>query len=75
MQTKFKRHQKVRLLLDPDPEYVEFYSEEEVPIKKGAIGKVNIILPNGKYHVEIVDEKDKTLAYVLMDEDYLEERE
>ena len=75
MQTKFKRHQKVRLLLDPDPEYVEFYSEEEVPIKKGEIGKVNIILPNGKYHVEIVDEKDKTLAYVLMDEDYLEERE
>jgi hypothetical protein len=73
MQTLFKRHQKVRLLVDPDPEYIEYYSEEEVPIKKGATGKINILLPNGQYHVEIVDEKTgEAIAYVKVDEEGLE---
>lgn len=71
MQTKFKRHQKVRLLADPNPEYIEYY-ESPVPIKKGSIGKINILLPNGQYHVEILDEKEETLAYAVMDEENLE---
>ena len=76
MQTKFKRHQGVRLVRDPDPEYIEYHTElsdeEQVPIKKGMKGKVNIILPNGQYHVEILDKKGNTLAYVAVDEDSLE---
>ena len=73
MQTKFKRHQKVKLLADPDSEYVEYYSEDEPRIKKGMFGKVNILLPNGQYHVAIIDEKtEETIAYVMMDEEFLE---
>ncbi|MBI2452263.1 hypothetical protein HYV50_04285 [Candidatus Pacearchaeota archaeon] len=76
MQTKFKRHQKVRLLADPNPEYVEYYSEEEPRIKKGMTGKINIILPNGQYHVEIIDEKTgEVIAYAPMDEEFLEKVE
>lgn len=74
MQTKFKRHQKVRLLVDPNAEYVEYYSDEQIPIKKGMTGKINILLPNGQYHVEIIDEKSgETIAYVPMDEEFLED--
>ena len=76
MQTIFKRHQKVRLLADPDPEYVEYYSSEEKPIKKGMSGKVNVILPNGQYHIEIIDEKTgETIAYAPMSEESLENAE
>ena len=77
MQTKFKRHQRVKLLIDPDPEYIEYHNSEEdlenqPKITKGMIGKVNLILPNGRYHVEILDEKGNTIAYVPMDEESLE---
>ncbi len=84
MNTKFKRGDKVRLLLDPDPEYIEYHEDEEgniseVPIKKGMTGEINVLLPNGQYHVEIYssgtkpNSKDKKIiAYVPMSEDYLE---
>ncbi len=73
MQTKFKRHQKVRLLADPNAEYIEYYSDEKPRIKKGMIGKINIILPNGEYHVAIIDEKTgETIAYVPLGEEFLE---
>ena len=82
MQTKFKRHQKVKLLIDPDPEYIEYHEDEEgniseIPIKKGMIGEINILLPNGQYHVEVYSPKSKgetkkIIAYVPMAEDYLE---
>ncbi|MFX0212153.1 MAG: hypothetical protein ACFFDT_39635 [Candidatus Hodarchaeota archaeon] len=75
MQTKFKKHDKVRLLIDPDPEYVEYYPEfvdSKPQIKKGMIGEINVILPNGEYHVRIFDEEGKEIAYVPMAEDFLE---
>ena len=71
MHTKFKRHQKVKLLIDPDPEYIEYY-QDEVHIKKGMIGKINILLPNGQYHVEIIDKKGEAIAYAPMNEEDLE---
>ena len=78
MQTKFKRHQPIRLLHDPNPEYIEYHNEgeeeiKEIPIKKGMQGKINIILPNGQYHVEIDDTKGKIVAYVVCNEEDLEE--
>ena len=75
MNTKFKKHEKVRLLIDPDPEYTEYdpaYDEQKPSIKKGALGRINVILPNGQYHVEILDENNNTIAYVMIDEDFLE---
>ena len=72
MQTKFKRHQEVRLKSDPDKEYIEYYDDKEPPIKKGMTGKINILLPNGQYHVEIIDENGDAVAYVVMDEELLE---
>jgi hypothetical protein len=81
MQTKFKRHQKVKLLVDPDSEYIEYNLKDEEespdspPIKKGAEGKINILLPNGQYHVEILDKKGKILAYVPMNEEDLQSQE
>ena len=72
MQTSFKRHQPVKLLREPNKEYIEYYSDTEVPIKKGMKGKINILLPNGEYHVEIVDDKGEAIAYVLMHEEDLE---
>ncbi len=78
MQTKFKRHQKVRLLLTPDKEYLEYHDEnlenpEEKPqIKKGMTGKINIILPNGQYHVAILNDNGEIIAYAMMSEDFLE---
>ena len=72
MQTRFKRHQKVRLLIDPDPEYVEYYGDETLPIKKGMVGKINILLPNGKYHVEIIDDAGEIIAYIPVGEEHLE---
>ena len=78
MELKFKRHQKVKLLRVPDPEYVEYHTIEEnekVPIKPGMSGKVNVILSNGQYHVEIFDENGKSIAYAPFDEDSLEAAE
>lgn len=79
MQTKFKRHQLVVLLRDADAEYVEYHNEDEpdfqeIPIQKGMKGRINILLPNGRYHVEIFDPHDskKTLAYAPFDEEDLE---
>lgn len=73
MQTQFKRHQRVQLLIDPDPEYIEHQPDyEKTSIKKGMTGRINILLPNGEYHVEIIDEKSgETLAYVKISEEYL----
>ncbi|MBU0760740.1 MAG: hypothetical protein KJ600_00675 [Nanoarchaeota archaeon] len=79
MQTKFKRHEKVRLLAAPDIDYIEYdpaFDEEKPPITKGMVGKINVLLPNGEYHVEIVEEKTgKTIAYVPMNEESLEKVE
>jgi hypothetical protein len=77
MDTKFKRHTKVKLLRTPDPEYVEYHEElaeeEEKPlIEKGMKGRVNMILPNGQYHVEILDSAGNILAYCSVSEDDLE---
>jgi len=78
MQTKFKRGDKVKLLIDPDPEYVEYHEEvsddpSNIPIiKKGSIGEINIMLPNGQYHVEFHDKDGNAIAYVQMAEEYLE---
>ena len=77
MQTKFKRHQLVKLLRDADPDYVEYHNEDEpdfqeIPITKGMRGRINILLPNGQYHVEILDDKGNTLAYAPFDEEELE---
>ncbi len=78
MQNKLKKHQSVRLLRDPDPEYVEYHGEsednfKEIPIKKGMTGRVNVILSNGRYHVEIFDDEGKVIAYAPMNEEDLEE--
>ncbi|MBX4212142.1 hypothetical protein KW787_01655 [Candidatus Pacearchaeota archaeon] len=71
MHSKFKRHQKVRILREPDPEYIEYYSEEPIPIKKGMTGKINILLSNGKYHVEI-DKDGEVIAYAPFNEEDIE---
>ena len=74
MRTKFKRHEKVKLKINPDLEYIEYQPGfENTQIKKGAIGKINILLPNGQYHVEIINEKNETIAYLPIDEEFLEE--
>ena len=77
MNTKFKRHQLVKILKSPEKEYIEYHNEDdndfkEIPIIAGMQGKINIILPNGKYHVEILDKKGKILAYAPFEEDELE---
>ena len=80
MQTKFKRHQAVRLLRSPDPDYVEYHNEDnpefkEMPIIKGMKGRINMLLSNRQYHVEILDDKGNTLAYAPLSEDDLETEE
>jgi len=76
MQTKFKRHQLVRILRSPDSEYIEYAQDTEedpdIQVKPGMLGKINVILPNGKYHVEILNEKKEIIAYAPFDEDSLE---
>ena len=77
MQTKFKRHSMVKILNVPDSETLEYNFEDndeadKVEIKKGMHGKINVILPNGKYHVEILDKSGKVIAYAAFDEDSLE---
>lgn len=78
MHTKFKRHQSVRLLRDPDPEYAEYHNEDdpafkEIPLTKGMRGRINILLPNGQYHVKVFNAEGEILAYVPMNEEDLEE--
>jgi len=73
MNTKFKRHQKVKLLFVPLEKDIEPYQEEMPEIKKGMIGEVNVILPNGQYHILIRDKNGEKMAYVVMDEESLEE--
>jgi len=73
MQTKFKRHQKVVLLRSPDSEYIEYKPDsEDAEIGKGMKGEINIILPNGQYHVKIFDSEGNTVAYAPMNEEDLE---
>lgn len=77
MQTKFKRHQPIILLRDPNPEYIEYHSDigeegEKPIIKKGMRGKINMILPNGKYHVQIEDSKGSMIAYAEVEEEEIE---
>lgn len=70
MHFKFKKHDKVVLLVEPDAEYIEYEPDfEGASIKKGMIGEVNIILPNGKYHIRVLDGKGNTIAYVPLDEE------
>jgi isopentenyl phosphate kinase len=80
MQTKFKRHQSVRLLVNPDLDYIEYHNTEEEldkehmpPITKGMEGKINMLLPNGKYHVEVFDSNGKRVAYVVLEEENITE--
>lgn len=75
MNFKFKRHQNVRLLINPKEDDIEPYADPPQQIKKGMLGTVNLILPNGRYHVRIADDKDNEIAYVVMDEEYLEAAE
>lgn len=75
MQHKFRKHQKVRILLPPNKEYIEYYVDPPVEIKKGMTGEVNLILPNGQYHVEIKDKQNKVIAYAPFDEENLESAE
>ena len=81
MQTKYKRHQEVIIKRSPDPEYIEYHNEKEdqdehpeekIPIVKGMKGKINIILTNGQYHVEVLDNNGKTVAYAPFNEEDLE---
>ena len=76
MQTKFRRHQRVKLLVNPDPEYIEYHTEntddKEIPIRAGMTGEINMLVSNGQYHVKVLDEKGRELAYVLIAEEYLE---
>ena len=67
MQTKYKRHQKVILLVNPDMEYVEYdpdFEEEAPAIKKGMAAEINMLLPNGRYHIRVIDKNGNTIAYV-----------
>ncbi len=73
MQTKFKRHQKVKLLVNPREEDIEPYTDPPAKIKAGVIGYINIILPNGRYHVRIQDKEGNEIAYVAMDEEQLQQ--
>ena len=76
MQTKLKLHQRVKLLLAPNLEYIEYspeIDEENKPeIKKGMLGEINILLPNGQYHVRILGKKGETIAFAPFDEENLE---
>lgn len=75
MQTAFKRHQKVRLKVNPNDDDIEPYTDPPKPIRAGAIGYINVLLPNGRYHVKIEDSDGNEIAYVAMDEEQLEPAE
>ncbi len=75
MNTKFKRHDKVRLLISPSESDIESYDEEDAQIKKGTTGEVNMLLSNGRYHILIKNSKGDKIAYVAVDEEALESAE
>lgn len=80
MNTKFKRHQSVKILVTPDKEFVEYHNpedeesalESQPEIIKGMPGKINMVLPNGRYHVELHDKKGNVVAYAPFSEEDLE---
>lgn len=77
MNNKFKRHQIIKIKIPPNKEYIEYNFEDnehadEVEIDIGMKGKINLILPNGQYHVEIMDAKGNIIAYAAFDEESLE---
>lgn len=71
MHTQLRRHDKVRLIAAPDPDYIEYYTDDQAPIPSGTHGTINVILPNGKYHIRI-EKNGQEYAYVVMDEEALE---
>ena len=76
MQNRFRKHQKIVLLVSPNQEYIEYEPGfEETVIKKGALGEINIILPNGKYHVKIIDKNGNAIAYLPLDEEEMGQAE
>jgi len=84
MNTKFKKHQAVKILVLPNAEFLEYHdpedeekalSGEHPEIKKGMTGRINMILPNGQYHVELHDSKGSIIAYAAFSEDDLESLE
>lgn len=77
MNTIYKRNQLVKIKRAPDSEYIEYNFEDndeadQVEIKAGMTGKINVILPNGQYHVEILDKKGNVIAYAPFNEEDLE---
>jgi hypothetical protein len=72
MDTKFKRHQKVKLLSNPLEKDIEPYADPPQKITAGTTGTINVILPNGRYHIKIEDKNGDEIAYVVMDEEQLE---
>ena len=72
MNTKFKRHDKVKLLISPSESDIESYEEEDAHIKRGTEGEVNMLLSNGRYHILIKNANGDKLAYVVADEEALE---
>lgn len=71
MHAKFKRHQKVVLLAMPKEDDIELYVPAPHNIRSGTIGFINLLLPNGRYHVRIEDSEGNEVAYVAMDEEQL----
>jgi len=70
----------VKIKRVPNLDQVEYNFEDneeadKVTIKAGMNGKVNVILPNGQYHVEILDSKGNIIAYAPFSEDDLESAE
>ena len=72
MDTKFKRHQRVKLLRAPLVDDVEPYTDPPIDIQEGMEGQINIILPNGQYHVAVKDDEGEVIAYIAIDEEALE---
>jgi hypothetical protein len=77
----YKRHQRVKILVLPDSEFLEYHNPEDEEkavegkhpaIKKGMTGEVNMVLPNGRYHVALHDSKGKIVAYAPFDEEDLQ---
>jgi heat shock protein HspQ len=60
-------------MIKPFNEDIEAYEEENPIIQKGSIGEVNMILPNGRYHILIKNKEGEKIAYVVADEEVLEE--
>ncbi len=60
-------------MITPFKEDIEAYEEENPSIKKGMTGEVNMILPNGRYHILMKGKNEKKIAYVVADEEVLKE--